>query len=104
MKTRRSGRAARLNLNIRKLRRDVLEVSARLGQAVYEAQREGGSKIKLEKVEGFAAGKAALDSLHEQIDAKRQELERLKVTAGKDDAETSDPTNDEGIAEEAAGA
>ncbi len=76
--TRKSGRVARLRLDLRTLRREQVEVRARLGKAVYAARQEHGDSIELSEVEGFAGGGAALDSLGEQIAAKEAEIEELR--------------------------
>ena len=78
--TRKSGRVARLRLEIRSLRREQVEVRARLGKAVYEAGQEHGDSIALSEVEGFAGGVAALDALGEQITAKEADIEQLRQT------------------------
>ncbi len=78
--TRKSGRVARLRLEIRSLRREQVEVRARLGKAVYEARHEHGDSIALSEVEGFAGGVAALDALSEQITAKEADIEQLRQT------------------------
>jgi uncharacterized protein Yka (UPF0111/DUF47 family) len=75
--TRKTGRAARLKLDIRKLEREVSEVQSRLGQAVYAARHEHGDGIALSEVEGFAGGVAALDALHEKLTAKQAEIDAL---------------------------
>ena len=95
--TKRSGRVARLRLDLRQLRRQRIEVRARLGKAVFEAQVAGGTDLKLQEVEGFAGGVAALDKLEEQIRATEEEIEQLRAS-GEDAPATS---RDE-VAEEAA--
>ncbi len=90
--TRKSGRTARLKLDIRSLRREEDEVRARLGKAVYAARQEHDDSIALREVEGFAGGVAALDALGQKITAKEAEVEQLRQ-AGAVDAqplETSD--------------
>ena len=78
--TRRSGRVARLRLDMRSLRREQVEVRARLGKAVYSASQEQGDSIALSEVEGFAGGVAALDTLSEQITVKEADIEQLRQT------------------------
>ena len=75
--TRKSGRSARLKLDIRRLRREENEVRARLGKAVYAAREAQGDGISLHEVEGFAGGVAALDALREDIATKRAEADSL---------------------------
>ena len=90
--TRKSGRVARLKLDLRSLRREEGEVHGRLGKAVYAARQEHGDSIALSEVEGFGGGVAALDTLSEQITTKEAEIEQLRQ-AGVDDEqplETSD--------------
>lgn len=76
--TRRSGQIARLRLDIRRLKRETFEVRARLGKAVYEAQRQAGGELRLDQVEGWAARVAAIDDLTAQIAAKEQQIEELR--------------------------
>ena len=76
--TRKSGRSARLKLDVRGLRRQENEVRARLGKAVYEARGEHGDGISLHEVEGFAGGVAALDALSEEIATKQAETDDLR--------------------------
>ncbi len=76
--TRRSGRSARLRLDIRRLRKEIEEVRARLGKAVYEARLEHGDAIALQDIAGLGGGVAALDSLHAEIAAKEAEIDRLR--------------------------
>jgi transposase len=76
--TRRTGRAARLKLDLRKLMREQDEVRARLGKAVHEAYRQHGGDLPLHEVQGLAAGVAALDALAEQIHAKQAEADSLR--------------------------
>ena len=83
--TRKSGRVARLRLDIRSLRREQAEVRARLGKAVYEAHQEHGDSIALSEVEGFAGGVAALDALTEQITAKEADIEQLRQAGAVDE-------------------
>ena len=83
--TRKSGRVARLRLDIRGLRREQAEVRARLGKAVYEARQEHGDSIALSEVEGFAGGVAALDALTEQITAKEADIEQLREAGAVDE-------------------
>jgi hypothetical protein len=85
--TRKSGRSARLKLDIRRLRREQDEVRARLGKAVYEARMAHGDDIALQDVEGFAGGVAALDVLREEIASKQAEADSL----GAPEAETEHP-------------
>ena len=75
--TRKSGRSARLKLDIRRLRREENEMRARLGKAVYAAREAQGDGISLHEVEGFAGGVAALDALREDIATKRAEADNL---------------------------
>ncbi len=83
--TRKSGRVARLRLDIRSLRREQAEVRARLGKAVYEARQEHGDSIALSEVEGFAGSVAALDALTEQITAKEADIEQLRQAGAVDE-------------------
>ncbi len=83
--TRKSGRVARLRLDIRGLRHEQAEVRARLGKAVYEARQEHGDSIALSEVEGFAGGVAALDALTEQITAKEADIEQLRQAGAVDE-------------------
>jgi len=76
--TRKTGRTARLKMDIRRLEREQQEVRARLGKAVYAARCEHGDGIALSEVEGFAGGVAALDALSEEIAAKQAEVETLR--------------------------
>lgn len=85
--TRRTGRAARLKLDIRKLAREQEQVRARLGKAVYEARREHGDDISLGAVPGLAGGIAALDALAEQLAAKQAEADSMRDS----DAPTEPP-------------
>lgn len=77
---RKTGRSARLSMEIRKLRRDQVSVRARLGKAVYQARNAHGDEIALNQVEGFAGGVAALDALRDKIAAKQAELDALHGT------------------------
>ncbi|MCH7824020.1 MAG: hypothetical protein IH849_04395 [Acidobacteria bacterium] len=90
--TRKSGRVARLRLDLRSLRREQVEVRARLGKAVYEARQEHGDSIALSEVEGFAGAVAALDTLSEQTTAKEAAIEQLHQANALDEQplETSD--------------
>ena len=83
--TRKSGRVARLKLDMRSLRREEVEVRARLGKAVYEARQENGDSIALSEVEGFAGGVAALDALSEQTTAKEAEIEQIRQANAVDE-------------------
>jgi hypothetical protein len=80
--TRKTGRTARLKLDIRRLEREQDEVRARLGKAVYAARCEHGDGIALSEVEGFAGGVAALDALAEKIASKQAEMETLRRNEG----------------------
>ncbi len=91
--TRKSGRIARLKLDIRSLRREEAEVRARLGNAVYAARQEHDDSIALREVEGFAGGVAALDALSKQITAKEAEVEQLRQT-GAVDAQPLETSNE----------
>lgn len=75
--TRRTGRAARLKLDLRGLQRERDEVRTRLGKAIYAARNEHGDEIALNQVEGYAGGVAALDALEQKIAAKEAEMESL---------------------------
>ena len=77
--TRKSGRSARLKLDMRRLHREQHDVEARLGKAVYEARVEHGDGIALQDVEGYAGGVAALEALSEDIAAKQAEADSLRV-------------------------
>lgn len=78
--TRRTGRTARLKLDLRKLAREQQEVRARLGKAVHEAYRQHGGDLTLTDVQGLAGGIAALDALAEQIRAKQAEADNVRDT------------------------
>jgi len=93
--TRRSGRVARLRLDIRSLRREQVEVHARLGKAVHAASQEHSDSIALSEVEGFAGGVAALDSVSEQITAKETDIEQLRQA---DTADAQPPETAEEVA------
>ncbi len=90
--TRKSGRSARLKLDIRRLRREENEVRARLGKAVYEAREAHDDGISLHEVEGFAGGVAALDALREDIATKRAEADNL----GAPEAAVEQPLEESG--------
>jgi len=75
--TRKTGRAARLKLDVRRLKKEQEEVRARLGKAVYSARNEHGDGIALSEVEGFAGGVAALDALAEKVTTKEAEIAQL---------------------------
>ena len=47
LETRKSGRSARLKLDVRRLKREESEVQARLGKAVYKAREQHGDGITL---------------------------------------------------------
>jgi archaellum component FlaC len=79
--TRRSGRFARLRLDSRQLRRQLIEVQARLGKAVFEAFVSKGGEIRLEEIEGIGDQIAALDRLQEQVAAKENEIDDLQAPA-----------------------
>lgn len=86
--TRRSGRVARLHVDTRKIRREMVAVQKRLGQAVYEARAAGGDDLRLSEVEGYAGGVAALDSLNEQLHAKEADIEQARHTEAVPAAES----------------
>lgn len=88
--TRRSGRVARLKLDIRKLRKEIFEVRARLGEAVHKAHRAGGGGQRLDEIEGYAARVAALDRLHADVEDLEAEIERLRGRP-PDEQESGDP-------------
>jgi hypothetical protein len=79
--TRRSGRIARLRLDSRQLRRQLIEAQARLGKAVYEAFSSRGGSILLEEIEGIGDQIAALDRLQEKVAAKEEEIDDLQAPA-----------------------
>ena len=79
--TRRSGRIARLRLDSRQLRRQLIEVQARLGQAVFEAHVSKGGKVRLAEIEGIGDEIAALDRLQQQVAAKESEIDGLQAPA-----------------------
>jgi len=89
--TRRSGRVARLKLDLRKLRKEIFEVRARLGEAVYGAHRAGGAGQRLDEIEGYAARVAALDRLHSEVDAIEDEIERLRGGSQPEPDQSGDP-------------
>ena len=79
--TRRSGRIARLRLDSRQLRRQLIEVQARLGQSVFEAHASKGGNVRLEEIEGIGDELAALDRLQKQVAAKESEIDDLQAPA-----------------------
>ena len=79
--TRRGGRIARLRLDSRQLRRQLIEVQARLGQAVYEAIASKGGQVRLEEIEGIGDEIATLDRLQLETAAKESEIDGLHVAA-----------------------
>ena len=97
--TRRSGRMARLRLDIRKLEREVIEVRGRLGKAVYEARTAAGDDLTLHEVEGLAGGVAALDTLHAQIAEKEAEIAGLREGPAESAQDQATETPEE-VAEE----
>jgi hypothetical protein len=96
--TRRTGRAARLKLDLRRLQKEQEEVRARLGTAVFAASLAHGDDISLNAVEGFAGGVAALNIAAANIAAKEAELEALK---GSEAAAETTPAPSEEVAGEA---
>ncbi|MFQ5745035.1 MAG: hypothetical protein ACE5HV_15830 [Acidobacteriota bacterium] len=102
--TRRSGRVARLRLDLRQLERQLFEVRARLGKAVYDAQLAAEGELQLGQVEGYSARVAALDDLHAQIRAKQEEIEGLRSPSPETGAGQQPATTSKKIAGEAAGA
>lgn len=76
--TRRGGRIARLTLDLRHLRRELGEVTSRLGQRIYESQREMDRRPAMAQVEGYDELIERIDDLHGRIGDKEAELERLK--------------------------
>ena len=79
--TRRSGRIARLRLDSRQLRRQLIEAQACLGKAVFEAYASEGGSVRLEEIEGIGDEIAALDGLREQLAVKESEIDDLQATA-----------------------
>jgi hypothetical protein len=79
--TRRSGRIARLRLESRQFRRQLIEVQARLGKAVYEAHTSRGGNMRLEDIEGIGDQIAALDRLQDKLAAKDDEIDDLQAPA-----------------------
>ena len=79
--TRRSGRIARLRLDSRQLKRQLIEVQARLGKAVFEAHASKGGTVRLEEIEGIGDEIAALDRLQDQLAAKESEIDDLQAPA-----------------------
>ena len=84
--TRRSGRIARLRLDSRQLRRQLIEVQARLGKAVFEAHVSSDGDVRLQEIEGIGDQIAALGRLQEQVAAKESEIDDLKATAPRAEA------------------
>ena len=84
--TRRSGHIARLRLDSRQLRRQLIEVQARLGKAVFEAHVSNSGEIRLQEIEGIGDQIAALGRLQEQVAAKESEIDDLKATAPRAEA------------------
>jgi hypothetical protein len=84
--TRRSGRIARLRLDSRQLRRQLIEVRARLGKEVFEAFASKGGHVRLEEIEGIGDELAALDRLQEQVADKESEIDDLQATAPRAEA------------------
>jgi hypothetical protein len=68
-------------LDSRQLRRQLIEVQARLGKTVYEAHASRGGNIRLEEIEGIGDQIVALDRLQEQLAAKDSEIDDLQVPA-----------------------
>jgi len=89
--TRKTGRTARLKLDLRSLHREEQEVRARLGKAVHRALHEHGDAHTLAEVEGMAGGIAALDALGEQIAAKETEIDTLYAPDAADTPEEQQP-------------
>lgn len=89
--TRRSGRVARLRLDLRKLRKEIFEVRARLGEAVYETHRAGGADQRLDQIAGYAARVAALDRLHAEADAMEAEIAGLRGDSRQTGQDSGDP-------------
>ena len=79
--TRRGGHIARLRLDSRQLRRQLIEVQARLGQAAYEAFASKGGQVRLEEIEGIGDEIATLDRLQLEMAAKESEIDGLHVAA-----------------------
>ncbi len=79
--TRRSGRIARMRLDSRQLRRQLIEAQARLGQAIFEAHASGGDSVRLEEIEGIVDELDALDRLQKQVAAKDSEIDSLQAPA-----------------------
>ena len=72
----------------RQLRRQLIEVQARLGKAVYEAHSSRGEDIRLEEIEGIGDQIAALDRLQEKLAAKESEIDDLQAAAPSAEALT----------------
>ena len=79
--TRRGGRIARLRLDSRQTRRQLIEVQARLGRAVYEAFASEGGQVRLEEIEDIGDEIDALDRLQLQLAAKESEIDGLQAPA-----------------------
>ncbi len=79
--TRRSGRIARLRLDSRQLRRQLIEAQACLGKTVCEAHASKSGKVRLEEIEGIEEHLATLDRLQESVVAKESEIDSLQAPA-----------------------
>ena len=75
--TRRSGKIARLTLEIRRLRRSIVEQTSGLGMAVYKAQQTG-TNPSVSAIPGTDELVATIGRLHDQVKDKQQQIERLR--------------------------
>ena len=77
--TRRGGQIAKLKLEMLGLRRKATEHTARLGHLVYEAQKTSDKQPTLARVEGYDELVAEIAALEAEIEAKQEEIAKLKA-------------------------
>ncbi len=82
--TRRGGRIARLRLDIRGLRREVNEHCARLGQLIYEAQKDSDKRPTLARVEGYDDLVANIATIEVQIAEREAQIAELRAQGEQD--------------------